>query len=141
MRLRPEGLQTIRRTVLAVTAGEGRVCLFGSRLDDQARGGDIDLMVKYDHPVDAPAELSARNAVKVSRAMGGRKVDVLPRAPNLLETSAHRMVLENESRITNGHGFEKTPRSMKAMPVPLTPHPFPVCGRGELREVAARLSR
>lgn len=94
MRLRPEDLETIRQTVMDVTAGEGRVRLFGSRLNDQAKGGDIDLMVEYDRPVDAPAELSARIAVKVSRALGGRKVDVVLRAPNLLETSLHQVALE-----------------------------------------------
>lgn len=52
MRLNPEQIATIRHTVQAV-AGEGvRVSVFGSRLRDEARGGDLDLLLEADQLID-----------------------------------------------------------------------------------------
>ena len=46
MRLTPQQIDTIKTTVQQ-TLGEGAVVsLFGSRLDDQRRGGDVDLLVE-----------------------------------------------------------------------------------------------
>jgi len=63
-------------------------------LDDGARGGDVDLMIDFDHPVEHPAALSARLSVRASRAIGGRKVDVMLRAPNLTQSGIHRIAQE-----------------------------------------------
>lgn len=54
-----------------------RVLLFGSRLDDTARGGDVDLLIELTEPVDNPAVLSATLSARISRVLDGRKVDVL----------------------------------------------------------------
>jgi len=48
MRLTPEQQQTIREVVLALAGQNSRIVLFGSRLDDAGRGGDIDLMIEAD---------------------------------------------------------------------------------------------
>lgn len=91
MRLTPIQIDTIKSTAQAVL-GEGvQVTLFGSRVDDSAKGGDVDLMVEVRHPITEPALVSARIASRVSRAMHGRKVDVLLKAPNLLEQPIHRI--------------------------------------------------
>ena len=46
MRLTPAQIDTIKSTATAVL-GEGvQVWLYGSRLDDQRRGGDVDLLVQ-----------------------------------------------------------------------------------------------
>ncbi|MBD9356621.1 nucleotidyltransferase domain-containing protein [Methylomonas sp. EbA] len=68
-----------------------RLRLFGSRLDDTARGGDVDLLVESDDPIIEPALLAAQLAGKVSRQMGGRKVDVVVAAPNLQQTPLHKI--------------------------------------------------
>lgn len=59
--------------------------VFGSRLDDTANGGDLDLMLELPEPVDNPALMAAL----VSRVMFGRKVDVLLSAPNLMRLPIH----------------------------------------------------
>lgn len=52
MRLKPEQTQFIKSTI-ARHFGEGaRVWLFGSRVNDAKRGGDVDLFVQPDGPVD-----------------------------------------------------------------------------------------
>ena len=89
MRLSIEQIAAIRREV-ALTAGDSaRVWLFGSRVRDDARGGDIDLLLELDESVAEPAQLSARLAARVSRCVYGRKVDVLVQAPNLLRLPIH----------------------------------------------------
>ena len=47
------------------------------------------------------------------------------------------MISRVEAGQPNGHDFEQTPRTLKPMPVPLTPKPSTACGRGERREAAA----
>lgn len=50
MRLTPAQIDTIKSTTTSVL-GEGvRVTLFGSRLNDQQRGGDVDLYVEVPRP-------------------------------------------------------------------------------------------
>jgi predicted nucleotidyltransferase len=65
-------------------AGEtAKIKLFGSRIDDTKKGGDIDLLITLDQPIENPALLAARMAAVLTRAMQGRKVDVLLMTPNL----------------------------------------------------------
>ena len=55
MRLSQSDIDAIK-TVVSENCGEGAVVrLFGSRLDDTAKGGDIDLMVELDEAVEHPA--------------------------------------------------------------------------------------
>lgn len=46
MRLSPEHIQTIQATVHDVLGSDARVWLFGSRLDDSRKGGDVDLLIQ-----------------------------------------------------------------------------------------------
>ena len=90
MRLTEQQKQTIRQLAGQVTGNkEIRVRVFGSRLDDTAQGGDLDLMLELAEPVDNPAFMAAQLSALVSRAMHGRKVDVLISAPNLIRLSIH----------------------------------------------------
>ncbi|RMG32762.1 MAG: nucleotidyltransferase domain-containing protein [Gammaproteobacteria bacterium] len=91
MRLTPEQIEGIRRIVAEQAGSDATVRLFGSRLDDLARGGDVDLLVEVPRPVDDPAPLAARIAGRVSRLMEGRKVDVILHAPNLRELPIHEV--------------------------------------------------
>lgn len=94
MRLSPETIQALADAVGRVAPSRTSVRLFGSRLDDSIRGGDVDLMVEFQEPVEHPALLAARIAVSASRAIEGRQVDVVLKAPNLLESSIHRVAAQ-----------------------------------------------
>ncbi len=89
MRLTEQQIQAIRAIAVQLAGSQARVWLFGSRLDDTARGGDCDLMLELIEPVDNPALLAAEFSAKVSRLMHGRKVDVLLSAPNLMHLPIH----------------------------------------------------
>jgi hypothetical protein len=56
-------------------------------------------MLELDEAVTEPAQLSARLAARVSRAMYGRKVDVLIKAPNLLLLPIHSIALSEGIRL------------------------------------------
>lgn len=94
MRLTPTQIEIIRQATHDIAGPAARVRLFGSRLDDDARGGDIDLLLECDEPIDAPALLAAKLAARVSRRMDGRKIDVVIRAPNLLELPIHQIAMQ-----------------------------------------------
>ena len=49
--------------------------------------------------VQEPALMAARLASRVSRSMHGRKVDVLLKAPNLLEQPIHRIATQEGVRL------------------------------------------
>lgn len=91
MRLSPEHVQIIRDVVQQECGADARVRLFGSRLDEERRGGDIDILVELDHPVERPAWLSARLSARLSRSLEGRSVDVILSAPNITRSPIHRI--------------------------------------------------
>jgi hypothetical protein len=93
MRLTPDQVAAIRQIAASLAGSSARVWLFGSRVHDQARGGDVDLMLDLDVAVEEPAQLSAKLATQVSKNMYGRKVDVLIRAPNLQHLPIHSHAL------------------------------------------------
>ena len=76
MRLKPDEISAIK-TATADVFGEGAVVrLFGSRVDDSLRGGDIDLHVEVDPPIN---EWDARFAFeeKLFREIDPQKVDLI----------------------------------------------------------------
>ena len=99
MRLSTEQISAIRAGTAELAGDTARVWLFGSRVRDDARGGDVDLLIELDEAVAEPAQLSARLASRVSRAMYGRKVDVLIKAPNLRHLPIHDIALAQGVRL------------------------------------------
>ena len=94
MRLTDYQIQTIRQLARQVAGSQSRVRVFGSRLDYTAHGGDLDLMIELSESVDNPSLMSAQLSALVSRAMHGRKVDVLLSAPNLMRLPIHDMAFK-----------------------------------------------
>ncbi len=89
MRLTDDQTQAIKQLARKIAGEQVCVRVFGSRLDDSARGGDLDLMLELPEPADNPALMAARFSARVSRLMHGRKVDVLIAAPNLMRLPIH----------------------------------------------------
>ena len=89
MRLSDNQINAIRQLAREHAGQNARVRVFGSRLDDAALGGDLDLMLELPEAVDNPALIAAKMAALVSRIMHGRKVDVLLSAPNLMRLPIH----------------------------------------------------
>jgi len=53
MRLDSKDIETVRTMVERIVGKGSKVRVFGSRLNDSKRGGDLDLLVESEAPVDA----------------------------------------------------------------------------------------
>ncbi len=94
MRLEAQQVDTIKHLTRDIFGPRAVVRLFGSRLDDSALGGDVDLHVDCSERLDSPALAISRLGAACSRAMWGRKVDVVLSAPGLTELPIHRVARE-----------------------------------------------
>ena len=75
--------QSAIKGVLSKFDPEGKVYLFGSRIDDEKRGGDIDLFIQT--TLNDPADLARahiRFLAKLYKELGEQKIDVLLDYPN-----------------------------------------------------------
>jgi predicted nucleotidyltransferase len=99
MRLTPDQIDSIKSTAQAVLGEGAQVTLFGSRVHDEQKGGDVDLLVEVSQAIADPAVLAARLSSRVSRSMHGRRVDVVLKAPNLMEQPIHRIAKQEGIRL------------------------------------------
>jgi len=67
MRLDSQKIQTVRTAVETIVGNGSEIRVFGSRLDDFKRGGDLDLLIESDIAVDA----LTRANLKWSLALSG----------------------------------------------------------------------
>ena len=88
MRLTTVQLATIKATVHAILP-DAAIKLFGSRIDDTQKGGDIDLYIMSELPIDRPAWAKAQIEARLMKDLNGRKVDILLDAPNLIHGTIH----------------------------------------------------
>lgn len=80
MRLTPEQQDAIASAFRGVFSSGARLFLFGSRVDDALKGGDIDLCVETDlQPWDLLVQARSAFRVQLTRLLGERKVDVVLR--------------------------------------------------------------
>jgi predicted nucleotidyltransferase len=99
MRLTTEQAETIRRITAEIFGPEARVRLFGSRLDDAARGGDIDLLVECDEPVADLAHKRVRFVARLQLTLGDQPIDVLVRAPGAPQGPVHEAAMRRGVRV------------------------------------------
>ncbi|QFY88706.1 nucleotidyltransferase domain-containing protein [Magnetovirga frankeli] len=77
MRLTQHQITCIKQTARAVLGDGARVILFGSRVDDAKKGGDIDLLFETDQLVSNRAATVGSIYVALIRQLGDRKIDIL----------------------------------------------------------------
>lgn len=78
MRLTAEQAAIIREAARTHFGPQARVWLFGSRVDDTKRGGDIDLLIKPDQAIeDSLLKRKIRFLGQLERALGEQKIDVV----------------------------------------------------------------
>nr|VFK57869.1 MAG: Nucleotidyltransferase domain-containing protein [Candidatus Kentron sp. UNK]VFK69692.1 MAG: Nucleotidyltransferase domain-containing protein [Candidatus Kentron sp. UNK] len=87
MRLTARQIETIKQTIAEIFGETAKIWLFGSRADDNKRGGDIDLLIRL------PARDDARNAkwaltrkirllARLEKRLGERKIDIVIETPD-----------------------------------------------------------
>ena len=82
MRLSDRQCSVIRAAVAENFGAEANVWLFGSRVDDAAKGGDIDLYIEAaTDNADQIVESKLRFLVSMYKQLGEQKIDVVIRRP------------------------------------------------------------
>lgn len=78
MRLTQTQIEAIKESAEQTFGPAANVWLFGSRVDDASRGGDIDLYVELP-PMNAQERqrLETRFWVRLQRALGEQKIDIV----------------------------------------------------------------
>lgn len=93
MRLDSNARKIVEHEVAELVGADSIVRLFGSRVDDEQRGGDIDLLIASPKTLDNRVQTECRLAARLYFKLGGRKVDVLIKDPNTLVGPVHRQAL------------------------------------------------
>lgn len=82
MRLLPAEIQIIKQLTLKYFGAGARVSLFGSRVDDTVKGGDIDLFISDSEPSLFTVENKIRFLVELKRHIGNQKIDLVFDTPS-----------------------------------------------------------
>ncbi|NMG29027.1 nucleotidyltransferase domain-containing protein [Aromatoleum evansii] len=77
MRLTEQQRLQIRKAANRSLGEQAEVWLFGSRVDDDARGGDIDLYVELDGDAAEVLERQLRFYATLQRELGERRIDIV----------------------------------------------------------------
>ena len=79
----------IKECVGDVFGSDATVWLFGSRVDDAARGGDIDLLVRSEKAVRERERKALQLVAKLQLNLGDQPIDVLVLDPEIVIQSVH----------------------------------------------------
>jgi predicted nucleotidyltransferase len=95
MRLNATAQNIIRKTVHEIFGPEASVSLFGSRINDNARGGDIDLLVQLPHVVEQREHKALQLVARLQIRLGDQPIDVL-----VLDPGTRRQAIHEEAQRT-----------------------------------------
>ena len=76
MRIREENITIIKTITKENFGGNAKVYLFGSRVDDKKRGGDIDLYIETDIKENI-LDRKLKMLVEIKRFLGEQKIDIV----------------------------------------------------------------
>lgn len=100
MRLTQSQRQTILDTLRRHFGQQCEIRLFGSRVDDTARGGDIDLYVEAEiGDADAVVEAKLQALAELHRDLGEQKIDLVVRRPGTEILPVHRVAKSTGIRL------------------------------------------
>ncbi len=95
MRLSDHEVEVIVGAVRSCFGRAARVYLFGSRLFDDVRGGDIDLLVDLPEPDGQMVQHRCQAIADMQMALGDQKIDLLVRHPRVSDQALFHEVLEH----------------------------------------------
>lgn len=93
MRLSERQQQIIRDEVVGIFGHAAVVRLFGSRVDDDARGGDIDLLVEAEAVIPESRRKSLQLVARLQQRLGDQPFDVLVVDPDTHIQAVHEQAL------------------------------------------------
>jgi predicted nucleotidyltransferase len=91
MRLSEQEISAIKQTFVKYFEPLDELWLFGSRVDDQKKGGDIDLyVVTKEHDVAKAFKAKISFLVAVKLLIGEQKIDVVIHMPGMNDASIYK---------------------------------------------------
>jgi predicted nucleotidyltransferase len=90
MRLTETQRAAIKATVSNTIDSDSRIWLFGSRVDDTQRGGDIDLLIETDKTLPNRVTSLCRLEGSLVMKLGDRKIDIILKDARTPEAPIHR---------------------------------------------------
>jgi len=82
MRLTDRECGVIKDEVRSCFGASARAMLFGSRVNDQKRGGDIDLLIRPAHGLDSAFQRKVEFLVHLKSRIGDQRIDVVVALPD-----------------------------------------------------------
>jgi predicted nucleotidyltransferase len=95
MRLSYQTQHIIRDTVREIFGSEANVKLFGSRINDDAKGGDIDLLVELPTITSEVERKTMQLTARLQLRIGDQPIDIL-----VLDPSTPRHAIHEQASIT-----------------------------------------
>lgn len=81
MRVTTEQITVIKQNTAMIFGENARVFLFGSRVDDTKKGGDIDLFIELSDEIEHPLSKVLYLNGLLQRQLGMQKIDMIFHAP------------------------------------------------------------
>ena len=82
MRLNLFQIETIKKTTKEVFGNDAKVYLFGSRIEDEKKGGDIDLLILPNNNINSTFYLEKiKLLARLKINLGDQKIDIIVKQP------------------------------------------------------------
>lgn len=93
MRITPYQTKVIKEKVAEIFGEGSKVYLFGLRVDDSKKGGDIDLFVSVNEEIEEAISKWMKLNGALLMAFGEQKIDIVFHAPNYEFSPIHQIAL------------------------------------------------
>ncbi|MBL1259511.1 MAG: nucleotidyltransferase domain-containing protein [Thiotrichaceae bacterium] len=99
MRLSSSTQKIIRVAVNEIFGPDASVTLFGSRVDNSARGGDIDLLVQSERPISQCERKALQLVARLQIRLGDQPIDVLVLGSQTVRQPVHEEAIRTGVRL------------------------------------------
>jgi uncharacterized protein len=99
MRLSNQARQIVRDTAREIFGDNAKVIVFGSRVDDERCGGDLDILVQTDEPVRERRRKTLQLTARLQMRLGDQPIDVLLLDPETILQPIHEEAMRTGVRL------------------------------------------
>lgn len=99
MRISNHTRQVIREAVTEIFGPDASVYLFGSRTNDKARGGDIDLFIETDTSTEEAMDKELALHARLMRRLGEQRIDIVVHRVGTPLLAIHKIARQTGERL------------------------------------------
>lgn len=99
MRISQEVLNVIKKVVKDNFGDDAEIFIFGSRVDDNKKGGDIDIYVETVLRQDEIIRAKIKSLVEFDKLLGERKIDIIAKSKNSKDNIIHKIAKSSGIKI------------------------------------------